>query len=151
MTTASRSYRACTDPRDPAVADLLARVTIDNPPINVMGPEMVKEFQKSVNALEADEQVRVGVVFDSAGRRLLPESLRFRCQARGSDQRYRRVLQAWRRGRTFSFTTDPLASRLQSALIRGRATGNGSEITLACDMSFANQEEAIISAAARWA
>ena len=41
------------------------RVTIDNPPINVMGPEMVRQFQELINALEADEQVRV-VVFDSA-------------------------------------------------------------------------------------
>jgi enoyl-CoA hydratase/carnithine racemase len=31
------------------------------------------------------------------------------------------------------------------ALIRGRATGNGSEITLACDMSFASREKAMIS------
>jgi enoyl-CoA hydratase/carnithine racemase len=31
------------------------------------------------------------------------------------------------------------------ALIRGRATGNGSEITLACDMSFASSEKTIIS------
>ena len=31
------------------------------------------------------------------------------------------------------------------ALIRGRATGNGSEITLACDMSFASGEKAILS------
>src|SRR5580704_4246137 len=41
------------------------RVTIDNPPINVMGPEMVREFQEVIAALEADDQVRV-VVFDSA-------------------------------------------------------------------------------------
>ena len=41
------------------------RVTIDNPPINVMGPEMVREFQEVINSLEADEHVRV-VVFDSA-------------------------------------------------------------------------------------
>jgi hypothetical protein len=41
------------------------RVTIDNPPINVMGPEMGKQFQEVINALEADEHVRV-VVFDSA-------------------------------------------------------------------------------------
>src|SRR5271170_7832526 len=33
------------------------RVTIDNPPINVMGPEMVKQFREVINALEADEQV----------------------------------------------------------------------------------------------
>ena len=41
------------------------RVTIDNPPINVMGPEMVRQFQEVINALEADQHVRV-VVFDSA-------------------------------------------------------------------------------------
>jgi enoyl-CoA hydratase/carnithine racemase len=31
------------------------------------------------------------------------------------------------------------------ALIRGRATGNGSELTLACDMGFASLEKAILS------
>src|SRR4051812_21667916 len=41
------------------------RVTFDNPPINVMGPEMVRQFQEIINALEADENVKV-VVFDSA-------------------------------------------------------------------------------------
>src|SRR5580700_7750455 len=41
------------------------RVTIDNPPINVMGPEMVRQFQNVIDTLEADEEVRV-VVFDSA-------------------------------------------------------------------------------------
>ncbi len=39
-------------------------------------------------------------------------------------------------------TRAPVAS---IALIRGRATGNGSEITLACDMSFASHEKAILS------
>src|SRR5207253_9197603 len=41
------------------------RVTIDNPPINVMGPEMVRQFQEVISSLEGDEHVRV-VVFDSA-------------------------------------------------------------------------------------
>ena len=41
------------------------RVTIDNPPINVMGPQMVVEFQRIIDAIEADEQVKV-VVFESA-------------------------------------------------------------------------------------
>ena len=39
-------------------------------------------------------------------------------------------------------TRAPVAS---IALIRGRATGNGSEILLACDMAFASKEKAIIS------
>ena len=41
------------------------RVTIDNPPINVMGPEMVRQFQEVMATLEASEQLKV-VVFDSA-------------------------------------------------------------------------------------
>ena len=41
------------------------RVTIDNPPINVMGPEMVRQFQEVIDALESDEHARV-VVFESA-------------------------------------------------------------------------------------
>src|SRR3984885_12002742 len=41
------------------------RVTIDNPPINVMSPEMIGQFHEVINALETDDDVRV-VVFDSA-------------------------------------------------------------------------------------
>jgi hypothetical protein len=40
-------------------------VTTDNPPINLMGPEMVKQLQEVMGALEANEHVRV-VVFDGA-------------------------------------------------------------------------------------
>ena len=41
------------------------RVTIDNPPINVMSPEMIGQFHEVISALETDDDVRV-VVFDSA-------------------------------------------------------------------------------------
>ena len=41
------------------------RVTFDNPPLNVMGPEFVLEFRKIMTTIESDEQVKV-VVFDSA-------------------------------------------------------------------------------------
>ena len=41
------------------------RVTIDNPPLNVMGPETVRQFQAVIDELEVDCDVRV-VVFDSA-------------------------------------------------------------------------------------
>src|SRR6059058_957677 len=118
------------------------RVTIDNPPINVMGPEMVREFQEVIDALEADEQVRV-VVFDSAVNDYFLNHSDF--QAKLED------LTAMPAGPTglppwpdflVRLTRLPVAS---IALIRGRATGNGSEITLACDMSFASREKSIIS------
>jgi enoyl-CoA hydratase/carnithine racemase len=114
------------------------RVTIDNPPINVMGPEMVKQFQEVINALEADEQVRV-VVFDSAVDDYFLNHSDFTAKLED--------LTSLPEGPTglppwpdflARLTRLPVAS---IALIRGRATGNGSEITLACDMSFASREK----------
>src|SRR3984885_6920956 len=141
MTTAS----ALTKPPQIRVARRSSaywRVTIDNPPINVMGPEMVKQFQELMNALEADEQVRV-VVFDSAVDDYFLNHSDFTAKLED--------LTSLPEGPTglppwpdflVRLTRLPVAS---IALIRGRATGNGSEITLACDMSFASREKTIIS------
>jgi enoyl-CoA hydratase/carnithine racemase len=41
------------------------RVTLDNPPLNILGPREILQFKEIITALELDEQVRV-VVFDSA-------------------------------------------------------------------------------------
>ena len=41
------------------------RVVLDNPPVNLMGPEFVLQFREIVTAIENDEQVKV-VVFESA-------------------------------------------------------------------------------------
>jgi enoyl-CoA hydratase/carnithine racemase len=118
------------------------RVTIDNPPINVMGPEMVKQWQETINALEADEQVRV-VVFDSAVDDYFLNHADFNAPLED--------LTSLPAGPTGLPPWPDFLARLTRlpvvsiALIRGRATGNGSEITLACDMSFASREKAIIS------
>ncbi len=118
------------------------RVTIDNPPINVMGPEMVRQFQEVMNALETDEQVRV-VVFDSAVKDYFLNHSDFLAKLED--------LTSMPAGPTglppwpdflVRLTRVPVVS---IALIRGRATGNGSEITLACDMSFASREKTILS------
>src|SRR5580692_5257069 len=118
------------------------RITIDNPPLNVMGPEMVREFQGVMDALEADEQVRV-VVFDSAVEDYFLNHSDFLAKLED--------LTGMPAGPTglppwpdflVRLTRLPVAS---IALIRGRATGNGSEITLSCDMSFASREKAILS------
>ena len=118
------------------------RVTFDNPPINVMGPEMVRQFQEIIDALEADEQVRV-VVFDSAVDDYFLNHSDFTAKLED--------LTAMPAGPTglppwpdflVRLTRLPVVS---IALIRGRATGNGSEITLSCDMSFASREKAILS------
>src|SRR5476649_2316515 len=140
MTTASASTKRQLrlDRRTPGYW----RVTIDNPPINVMGPEMVREFQEVMDSLEADELVRV-VVFDSAVDDYFLNHSDFTAKLED--------LTAMPPGPTglpawpdflVRLTRLPVAS---IALIRGRATGNGSEITLSCDMSFASREKAIIS------
>jgi len=118
------------------------RVTIDNPPINVMGPVMVLQFQELINALEADEHVRV-VVFDSAVEDYFLNHSDFLAKLED--------LTAMPAGPTGLPPWPDFLARLTRlpvvsiALIRGRATGNGSEITLACDMSFASREKAILS------
>jgi enoyl-CoA hydratase/carnithine racemase len=118
------------------------RVTIDNPPLNVMGPQMVKELQEVMKALEADEQVRV-VVFDSAVDDYFLNHSDFTTKLEDltSIPQGPTGLEAWP-DFLVRLTHLPVAS---IALIRGRATGNGSEITLACDMSFASREKTIIS------
>src|SRR5882724_11694729 len=118
------------------------RVTIDNPPINVMGPEMVREFQEVINALEADEHVRV-VVFDSAveGFFLNHSDFMAKLEDLTSMPNGPTGLPPWP-DFLVRLTRLPVAS---IALIRGRATGNGSEIALACDMAFVSKEKAIIS------
>ncbi len=118
------------------------RVTFDNPPLNVMGPEMVREFQGLIGALEADEDVRV-VVFDSAveGYFLNHSDFQAKLEDLTSMPAGPTGLPPWP-DFLVRLTRLPVAS---IALIRGRATGNGSEITLACDMSFASREKAIIS------
>jgi enoyl-CoA hydratase/carnithine racemase len=118
------------------------RVTIDNPPINVMGPKMVQQFQEVIGALEADDLVKV-VVFDSAVDEYFLNHSDFTAKLED--------LTGLPPGPTglppwpdflVRLTRLPVAS---ISLIRGRATGNGSEIALSCDMSFASREKAILS------
>src|ERR1700723_3078812 len=118
------------------------RVTIDNPPINVMGPEMVRQFQETIGEIEADEHVRV-VVFDSAvdGYFLNHSDFLAKLEDLTSMPAGPTGLPPWP-DFLARLTRLPV---LSIALIPGRATGNGSEITLACDMSFPSREKAIIS------
>jgi enoyl-CoA hydratase/carnithine racemase len=118
------------------------RVTFDNPPLNVMGAGFVLEIRQVMNTLEADEQAKV-VVFDSAvdGFFLNHSDFNEKIEDMTSIPQGPTGLEAWP-DVLVRLTRAPFVS---IALIRGRATGNGSEITLACDMSFASREKAILS------
>jgi len=118
------------------------RATFDNPPLNVMGPEMVRQFQDIIDDIESDSELRV-VVFDSAvdGVFLNHSDFTADLEELTSMPPGRSGLPPWP-DFLVRLTRAPVAS---IALIRGRATGNGSEIALACDMAFASRERAIIS------
>lgn len=118
------------------------RVTFDNPPLNVMGPQFVQEFRPIMSAIEADEELKV-VVFDSAvdGFFLNHSDFHAKLEDLTGMPQGPTGLEAWP-DILVRLTRAPVVS---IALIRGRATGNGSEIALACDMSFASREKAILS------
>jgi enoyl-CoA hydratase/carnithine racemase len=118
------------------------RVTFDNPPLNVMGPRFVREIREIITAVEADEEVRV-LVFDSAVDGFFLNHSDFNADMKDltSMPQGPTGLEAWP-DILVRITRMPVVS---IALIRGRATGNGSEIALACDMSFASREKAVLS------
>jgi len=118
------------------------RVTFDNPPLNLMGPEFVLQFREILATLETDEHVKV-VAFDSAveGYFLNHSDFFAKLEDLTSIPQGPTGLDAWP-DILVRLTRAPFVSM---ALIRGRATGNGSEIALACDMSFASREKSVFS------
>jgi len=118
------------------------RVIFDHPPLNLMGPEFVVQFKEIMAELETNEQVKV-VVFESAieGFFLNHSDFLAKLEDLTGLPQGPTGLEAWP-DILVRLTRAPVVS---IALIRGRATGNGSEIALACDMSFASREKAVLS------
>jgi enoyl-CoA hydratase/carnithine racemase len=118
------------------------RIAFDNPPLNVLGTPFVRQFGEIVTELETDEQVKV-LVMESAvdGFFLNHSDFLAKLEDLTSLPQGPTGLEAWP-DLLVRLTRAPVVS---IASIRGRATGNGSEIALACDMSFASREKAILS------
>ena len=118
------------------------RITFDNPPLNLMGPQFVREFRELITAIETDEDVKV-VVFDSAVDSFFLNHSDFLADFKEltSIPQGPTGLEAWP-DILVRITRTPVVS---IAMIRGRATGNGSELALACDMTFASREKALLS------
>src|SRR6267154_386434 len=118
------------------------RVTIDHPPLNIFGPEMLPQVNEIITAIETDEKVKV-VVFDSAVEGFFLIHVDF--LAKLDDLAHLPPgpsgLHPWPE-MLVRLSRSPVVS---IALIRGRATGMGSELALACDMRFASREKAILS------
>jgi enoyl-CoA hydratase/carnithine racemase len=118
------------------------RATFDHPPLNIFGPETIPQLNAVVTALETDSDVKV-VVFDSAVDGFFlthydflanpAETTRLLPNAAGLSPLPDALVRLSR------------APVVSIASIRGRATGVGSELALACDMRFASREKAILS------
>src|SRR5579862_6698506 len=123
-------------------SDAYWRVTVDIPPLNIFGPANIPQLERIVAALETDPDVKV-VVFDSVVDGFFLTHYNFLAPAEESAR--------FPIGRTGLWPLPDMLARLSRspvvsiASIRGRATGVGSELALACDMRFASREKAILS------
>src|SRR3954454_2693044 len=118
------------------------RVVLDNPPLNLMGPAFVPQIRDIVTELENDDEVKV-VVFESAVDGVFLNHSDFLANfddLTGLPQGPT-GLEAWP-DVLVRLTRAPFVS---IALIGGRATESASELALACDMSFASRENALLS------
>ncbi|MGA2096470.1 MAG: enoyl-CoA hydratase/isomerase family protein [Candidatus Acidiferrum sp.] len=118
------------------------RVTFDVPPLNIFGPANIPQLEQVVSAIETDGGVKV-VVFDSAVEGFFLTHYDFLSKLEDSTK--------FPAGPTGLQALPDMLARLSRtdavsiSLIRGRATGVGSELALASDMRFASREKAILS------
>jgi enoyl-CoA hydratase/carnithine racemase len=118
----------------------LWEVTFDNPPVNVIGPDMMRDLKDLLTELESNSTVNV-VVFDSAD----PDFFLAHYDL-GSNTEIAEALPsptgyaAWV---DITVRVSKLSAVTISA-IRGIARGAGSEFALATDIRFASREKAVL-------
>jgi enoyl-CoA hydratase/carnithine racemase len=118
------------------------RVTFNNPPFNIFGPDTIPQLNAVVKAIENDPNLKV-VVFDSAVPGFFLTHYDFVPPLSAST--------SLPSGPTGLHPLPDMLVRLSRApvvsisMIRGRATGVGSELALASNMRFASREKAILS------
>jgi len=125
-----------------AVADGVATVSIDNPPINLFDMPLIEEMIKLGVQLKADDEVRV-IVFESADPEffiahvdvnLIQQLPTSNLQKPSSLSFFHEMLE--------TFRTMP---KVTIGKIEGRARGGGSELLLALDMRFGAIGKAVLN------
>jgi enoyl-CoA hydratase len=114
------------------ISDHVARITLHNPPANVLSLSLLKELEQALNEVEGDEDVRVVIVTGGG---------RFFCA--GADINELAQLNTVRSGSEFAARGQSLLSRIDRlekpvlAAINGTCLGGGLELALACHIRVA--------------
>ena len=114
-------------------------VQIDAPPMNLLGPELVRDLVSLIQRAEADDAVQV-LVFKSAD----PDYFISHVDVTRIKEYRQEAAKLTGEASIALLFRHLSASRLVSiAQIEGRVRGAGSEFVLACDLRFAARESAI--------
>ncbi|MDB6011033.1 MAG: hypothetical protein JWL65_3283 [Gammaproteobacteria bacterium] len=116
-------------------------VEIAAPPMNLLGPELVRDLVSLIQRAEADEAVRV-VVFKSADPDYFISHVDLK---RVKEYRQEAAKLTGEASIALLFRHLSVSRLVSIAQIEGRVRGAGSEFVLACDMRFAARESAIFS------
>ena len=115
--------------------------TLDAPPMNLMGPELVRDLVSLIQQSEGDNSIQV-IVFKSAN----PHYFISHVNVKQVKEYRKEVVKLTGEPSLALLFRHLSASRIVTiAQIEGRVRAAGSEFVLACDMRFAAKESAVFS------